>query len=138
MVASPSVVIDDLDIEGPGGVVRPLEAEPPLAIDADAELPAPVSAQRLEMVAGQAHEVEAVLGVEQDAQALRRLPLERLKCRDPLAVGEPFGALVALEWRPRAARHGVAMAQATRYVKRSTRWGSAAIDPPRPALLHMR
>jgi hypothetical protein len=51
------VRVDDLDVGGPAVTLRPLEADPPLIIDADAVLPLPISAQRFEPVPGQGGEI---------------------------------------------------------------------------------
>jgi hypothetical protein len=51
------VRVDDLDVGGPAVALRPLEADPPLIIDADAVLTLPISAQRFEPVARQRGEV---------------------------------------------------------------------------------
>ena len=44
------MIIDDLDIDGTGGTFRPFEANPPLAIDADAVLPLAVAPKRLQTI----------------------------------------------------------------------------------------
>jgi hypothetical protein len=57
---SQSVVIDYLYVARLGYVVRPLEAQAPLLVDPDTELPLPITTQRFEMVAWQAHQVGSV------------------------------------------------------------------------------
>jgi hypothetical protein len=64
MSNSQSVVIDNLYVKRLGRVVWPLKAQTPLLVDPDTELPLPVTAKCLEVVARQAHQVAAVPGVE--------------------------------------------------------------------------
>jgi hypothetical protein len=92
------VIVDDLDIEWAGRSIRPLEAKSPLVIDANAVLVFSVSQQNLEMVAGQEHQVIAIEGIEQNAQALFRLFLECMKLLDTFAVCESLSALVPVQW----------------------------------------
>ena len=89
------MIIYNLDLRWPGSALRPLEANPPLGIDADAVLAAPVAAKRLQTVARQAAQiVEARRGL-QNFKALPRLPVEALKLPDERAIGEGLGPFVA-------------------------------------------
>jgi len=51
------MVVDNLYVRRTGSTLSPVEAHPPLIINPDAELPLPVSLQRLKTVAGQDGEI---------------------------------------------------------------------------------
>ena len=51
------MIIDDLDIDRPGGSVRPFETYAPLVVDANAVLPLAVALQALEAISGKNREV---------------------------------------------------------------------------------
>jgi hypothetical protein len=57
MVLYSLVVIDDFNVFGAIGALRPLEAETPPRIDANAVLASPVASQGLQPVAGELCEV---------------------------------------------------------------------------------
>lgn len=111
------MVVNNFDIARLGCAVRPLEAKSPLAIDTDTELPLPIAAKRLEMVARQAHQVEPVSGGKQDSQALDRLSLEGLELLDALSTSKPRSAPIAIAWEL-VTRHAETVAQLTYDVKR--------------------
>jgi len=51
------MVVHDFDVRWAGSVLGPLEANPPLHVDANAELPCPVPFQAFESVAGQSPQI---------------------------------------------------------------------------------
>lgn len=92
--ARPLVVVDDLDVVGSFGVLGPAKTEPPLRVDADAELAGPVTAQRLEAVARQLAQIDEAGRSVQHAQPPFRLGAKALETRHPFATGEPLGCFV--------------------------------------------
>ncbi len=85
------MVVDDLDVVGVA--VSPREADAPLVVDSDAELPRTSSAQLLEMIARRHSEViEHVCGIQlpQTAQGyaldVASVPADRLAPEQPLGV----------------------------------------------------
>jgi hypothetical protein len=94
-----SMVVDDFDIHCFRLSVRPLETDPPLVIDADAELPRPVTSKRFETVAGQFPERLCVRSSLEDFESSIRLPFERLKLAHTFAGREPRCATVSILWR---------------------------------------
>jgi hypothetical protein len=84
------MVIHDLDVQRPGRSFRPLEANPPLPVDADAELPGTIALQSLKVVARQgAQIVQAGCGL-QNFQPLVALSGKPLKLTDELAGRKRF------------------------------------------------
>jgi len=73
------MVIGDLDMEGPVNRIRPLEAYPPLLVDANTELPFAISAQRLKTIARQPQQIVPANRRFQNVQAAFGLVLESLK-----------------------------------------------------------
>ncbi len=90
------MVIDYFHIRRAGGVLGPVEANPPLHVDADAELAAPVALQGFKTIAGQSPQVLDAGGGVQNFKALPRLPVESLKLPDERAVGKGFGSFVTV------------------------------------------
>lgn len=83
-------MIDNLYVERSCLAVRPFEADPPLLVDADRELPRPLAFQGLNSIARQGPQrIERGRRV-QDGQPLRGLLLESLKCPDKFALAEFF------------------------------------------------
>jgi hypothetical protein len=62
-----SVVIDNLEITGAGSIFGPLEANPPLKIDSNTVLPAPIPTKRFKMIGGQGSQVIQTLGSVEDS-----------------------------------------------------------------------
>lgn len=88
------MVVHDFDVAWPRLAVRPLEADAPLLVDPDRELPGAVASQNLKPVAWQgAQRVERGRGV-QDGEAARGLALESLERPDELPLAELFAPLV--------------------------------------------
>jgi hypothetical protein len=81
LAISPLVIINDLDVAGTWRGVGPLEANPPLIVDADAVLAFAISGQRLKTVAGQSGQVLKRNGGLQTVQ---------LEARGALDSGEPL------------------------------------------------
>src|SRR5262245_51104102 len=82
----PLVIINDLDVDGTRRGVRPLEANPPLIVDADAVLAFAISGQRLKTVTGQSSQVLHRGGGLQTVQ---------LEARGTLDSGKRFDSLAA-------------------------------------------
>ena len=91
-----SMVIDYLNIRRAGCVLRPIKTNPPLHVDADAELTAPVASQGFKAVAGQSPQVLDAGRGFQNFKAFPRLPVESLKLPDERAIGKSFGPFVAV------------------------------------------
>jgi hypothetical protein len=82
-----SVIVGDLDVDRPVRALGPLEADPPLVVDADAVLAFAVTAQGLQRVAGQGREVLQARGGFQPVEpffSLSRETENSLTC-SPLA-----------------------------------------------------
>jgi len=108
------VVVRDLDLEGIPGV--PPEADAPLVVDPDAELPGAVSDEPLEAVARWHAKVREVHGRVQLAQLAERNPLDvwrETACR--LSLEEPSGFPV-----PKAPNHVAIVTR--RVIIRKRRW----------------
>jgi hypothetical protein len=89
------MVVYDFDVRRPACALGPLEANPPLDINADAELPCPIAFQAFKAVAGQRPQIfKAHRGV-QNFKALERMSVETLKVPDKLAAREYLGSFVA-------------------------------------------
>src|SRR6266700_4012213 len=114
------VIIDDLDIDRAGRAVRPLEADPPLVIDADAILTLPITLQRFQPVTWQRGEVFQVRCGFQPVEPHFSLPGESGEFSNVLAIGKAFGSLV-----PVAYDHSNILALFMRYVKRHWKGFSA-------------
>jgi hypothetical protein len=63
--------------------IAPFEADPPLAIDPDAELPEPVTAQRFQAVAWQSPQILERAAAVQNLQSLFRLLSNALEPTNP-------------------------------------------------------
>jgi hypothetical protein len=90
------MVVGDFDVERTSPIFRPLEAYPPLLIDAYAELSLPVAAQSFKPIARQSHQVVSAYSSLDNIQSPLCLLLKCLKLSYPLAVGETLCALVAV------------------------------------------
>jgi hypothetical protein len=73
-----------------------LKTHTPLLIDANAELPLAIAAQRLKSIAGQEHQVASADRRLQNIQTPLGLLLERLKLPDSLSRRKTLGAFVAV------------------------------------------
>jgi hypothetical protein len=83
-----SVIVGDLDVDRPVRALGPLEADPPLVVDADAVLAFAVTAQGLQRVAGQGREVLQARGGFQPVEPFFSLSRETGELLDPLAFGK--------------------------------------------------
>src|SRR5262245_34736536 len=88
------VIVNNFDGRRAGRTVGPLEADPPLVIDADAVLPLAVSGQRFKTVTGQRGEVLQRNGGFQTVQFEARGSFDAGEGFDSFAVGEVSGPLV--------------------------------------------
>ncbi len=79
------MVIHNLDMAGTGGVPRPLEANPPLLVNADRVLHCTVAPQRFQAIAWQTAQVVQACGGGQDFESLVGLPVKTGKFRHALA-----------------------------------------------------
>jgi hypothetical protein len=84
------VVIHDFNVARALIAFGPFEANPPLVVDADAVLTAPISPQGFEPVSWEAPQRLQVRGGFQAVEPLFCLPEETLECPDMLAFGK-FG-----------------------------------------------
>jgi hypothetical protein len=87
------MVVSDFDIESIS--ISKRKADPPLAVDADAELARAITSQRFESIGRQGGQVLDSFGVGQDPQSLLRLTPERLKRLDALTRSEISRSAVA-------------------------------------------
>jgi hypothetical protein len=110
-VHSPLVVINDFYIASIG--IFPLEAHPPLLVDADAVLPRTVTAQCLKAVAWQSHQIVDGLGVVQDFEPSFCLRGAGFELPDALSLVERFSILAAERFN-----HGQKIEYCMLYVKR--------------------
>ena len=91
---SPSVTAGDLDVVGVA--IAPNEAKPPLVIDVDTVLSAPIILQRLEMVALGQPQIGEALGLVQLCQPLLSTPKEvRRKSLRPEALEDGGGPAIS-------------------------------------------
>jgi len=90
------VIINDLDVDGTWRGVGPLEANPPLIVDADAVLAFAISGQRLKTVAGQSGQVLNRNGGLQTVQLEARGTFYARKRLDPFPGREVPCALIAI------------------------------------------
>src|SRR5208337_5433239 len=96
MVKLLSMVVHDLDVRRACRVLGPLEANPPLHVDADAVLACPVAFQGLKAVAGETPQIlKTHRGVE-NFETLVGLSVEPLKLPDKFAARKGFGPFVAV------------------------------------------
>ena|SRR5271166_1543109 len=85
------MIVDDLDVRRADCVLGPFEANAPLHVHANAELPRPVAFQGFKTIAGQGPQIlETCRGVE-NFEALVGLPVETLKRTDKFAARKRFG-----------------------------------------------
>ena len=75
------MTIHDLNIREAGAAFRPLEADAPLPVDADAVLGHPVALRHFEVVAGQRAQIREARGGVEDIEPLAGLPFDGLKGR---------------------------------------------------------
>jgi hypothetical protein len=101
-------------LTGPFAPFGPLEADPPLVVDADAVLAFAVTAQGLQRVAGQGREVLQARSGFQPVEPFFSLSCETGELLDPLAFGKTLGLGV-----PVAHDHSSKIAIVTLYVKRN-------------------
>ena len=85
------MVIDDLNVFGAVSSLRPLEADAPLLIDANAVLASPVAGQGFQPVAGQPGQVPQAGCRFKNSQSLFGLMAEALKAGNPFAFGKALG-----------------------------------------------
>src|SRR5712692_5908751 len=90
------MIVHDLNVDRPGGGLRPLEADPPLVVDANAVLALSVPAQRFEPVTGQRSKVADGRGGLEAIKFQPRGPFESRECLDPFPSGESPGPLVPI------------------------------------------
>ena len=90
------MVVHDFDVRRACCVLGPLEANPPLHVDADAVLPCPVAFQGLEAVAGQAPQILKTRRGVQNFETLVGLSVETLKLPDKFAARKGLGSFVAV------------------------------------------
>jgi hypothetical protein len=87
------VIVRDLDVVGVA--VLPAEADPPLAIDADAELPRTIAGESFEPIARKATQILEAARPAKDLQSLLGLVSKAMKPPNPLALIERAGIPVA-------------------------------------------
>jgi len=88
------MIVYNFNVRRAGCILRPFKANPPLHVDADAELPGPVAFKAFKAVAGQSPQVlETCRGV-QYFETLPGLPVETLKLPDKFAPRENLGSFV--------------------------------------------
>jgi hypothetical protein len=75
-------------------VTLPAEADPPLSVDADAELPLAIARQSLEPVARRPAQILQATRSPEDLQSLLRLLPKGTEAPDPPALVERFGVPV--------------------------------------------
>ena len=90
------MIVHDFDVRRARGVLGPLEANPPLHVDADAVLPCPVAFQRLEAVAGETPQILKTRRGVQNFETLIGLSVKPLKLPDKFAARKSFGSFVAV------------------------------------------
>ena len=82
------MVIDDLNFFAAISGLRPLKADAPLLVNADAVLAFPVPGQGLQMVAPDLREISQAIRRFKNAQPFFRLMAETIEGSNPLARGE--------------------------------------------------
>jgi hypothetical protein len=87
------VVIDDFNVMG--FVSVPGKTNPPLQVDAYAELSLPIAPQGLEMIAGVSHQILQAGGGVQNVEPAQRLHVNRLETANVVALPEGPGVLAA-------------------------------------------
>ncbi len=87
------MVVYDFDVGRACGVLGPLEANPPLHVDADVVLSCPIAFEGLKAVAGEAPQILKTRRGVQNFETLVRLPVETLKLPDKFAARKSFGPL---------------------------------------------
>jgi hypothetical protein len=90
------MVVHDFDVRRACCVLGPLEANPPLHVDADAVLACPVAFQGLEAVAGEAPQILKTRRGIQNFKTLVSLSVKPLKLPDKFAARKSFGSFVAV------------------------------------------
>jgi hypothetical protein len=89
------VVIRDFDVDRLALLIRPLKADSPLIVDADAVLALTVSTQSLESIPRRFAEIEELrCGIKAVKRDVRPLPWHALKTSNMLAVGKLLGVAV--------------------------------------------
>ena len=88
------MVIDNLNIDRAGRVLRPLKANPPLIIDTDAVLALPVALEGFQPIAGKGGEVFQARRRVQAVEPRFGLTCETGKFFEVIAIGEPPGFVV--------------------------------------------
>jgi hypothetical protein len=88
------VVINYLDIDGSGGAFWPFETNPPLVIDADAELALSIALERFQPVAGQGGKVFQTCRDLQAVEPNFGLSPETGKLPNVLTTGKTFSSSV--------------------------------------------
>jgi hypothetical protein len=86
------MVVGDFDVMGI--TLFEAETDPPLVVDSDAVLAFAFSAQGLEPIGSQHHQVLNATRIRQDHQTPLRLPFERFETLDPLTIPAVFGGIV--------------------------------------------
>ena len=89
------MVVDNLDLRRSARTLRPLEKEPPLHIDADAELPGPGPLQTLKPIAGQSSQLFKARCRIKNFEPLVGLTVKTLKLSDERSACKGFGPFVA-------------------------------------------
>jgi len=108
------MIVNNLHVRWPRCPVEPPEANPPLIVNADAELTLAVATERFKAIAGQGGKVPQGRGCFQTVKLQPRRALKSGERLDPLSGGEISGPLVA-----EADNHRPKISGVTRYVKRS-------------------
>jgi len=90
-VCTSSVIVSDLDVDRAGRAFRPLKANPPLVIDADAVLALPIALQSFQPIARQSGEVFEGRRPIQSVKTDFRLSRETGKFPNALAICKAFG-----------------------------------------------
>src|SRR5262245_39052423 len=90
------MIVHDLDVDRSRRALRPLKANPPLVIDADAVLALTVAVQSFQTVARYRRQIVQALGRLQTVQPAFGLPREARKLLDPIAPCESLGFLIAI------------------------------------------
>ena len=106
------VIVNNLHVRWSRCLLSPLEADPPLIVNADAVLAFAIANQRFKTIAGQSDKVLKGRGRLQTVKLQARGAFKSRECLDPFSGGEVSGPLV-----PIAHYHRLRLPGITRYVK---------------------
>lgn len=108
------MIVNNLHVRRPWRSIEPLEANPPLVVDANAVLSLATANQRLKTIAGQGGQVAKRRGGFEAVELQPSGTLKPGKSFDPLSGSEVSRPLVAV-----ADDHSAKLSRITRYVKRT-------------------